>query len=310
MGPLTKVVSVSVALSLVLTLGAREALAQSGQAPADATYLTMTPNRTLTQERALGVPSGSAILSWDAAAAAFKWLSVTSNLAIVGGSLTALTGPITTRLVLTNPRPFAFPVEEGTPGAGTVNMIQLGGTTDADLFLSAEDGQPGYDDHTQGRKLITYSRRPTAALPLSGVSNVLAGFVWNGASAVLRAIELENKVSAVTGAAEFWVEELTETGGYPFIKFFREPSSPNSGAIVGHENPTDSLRLGAFDTDQGIYKFFMSLAAGVTPSLTIAPPPGGKVSVQANEYKSSDGTVGVTVTTCTAFKNGLCVAGY
>jgi hypothetical protein len=31
--------------------------------------------------------------------------------------------------------------------------------------------------------------------------------------------------------------------------------------------------------------------------------------VKAGGYKSSDGSAGVTVTVCTSFKNGLCVAG-
>jgi hypothetical protein len=33
------------------------------------------------------------------------------------------------------------------------------------------------------------------------------------------------------------------------------------------------------------------------------------IAIEAGGYYSSDGSAGVTVTTCTSFKNGLCVAG-
>lgn len=63
----------------------------------------------------------------------------------------------------------------------------------------------------------------------------------------------------------------------------------DSGANVSTINSTDNVGIGTLTP---------------TDSLQVV---GG--SVRAAGYKSSDGTAGATVTTCSSFKNGLCVAG-
>lgn len=68
--------------------------------------------------------------------------------------------------------------------------------------------------------------------------------------------------------------------------------------------------LQGYDNNTGpAYVTFATITNGNTPSFVLAPPAGGAtVSVQGS-YKSSDGSAGVTVAACTAFKDGLCVAG-
>jgi len=260
---------------LVVACAVTLVAAPPGNAPNDATYLTLTSNSGLTAER------------------------------VISATGTPLT--FGSEVVFTHARPLSFPNEEGTPGDGTVNMIRVGGMTDADLFLSVDDGPPGTDDHTQGRMLITYARPATAALPVSGASNVLAGWFHDGTSLRQRGIELENKVQT-NGTAQFWIEELTEAGGAPFIKFWR--TADTSGIVVPNSNPGDKVELAAIDRETELPAVFATLTSDSTPSFVVAPPSGGTVTLRATTFKSSDGSTGATVTNCTSFKNGLCVTGF
>ena len=199
-----------------------------------------------------------------------------------------------------------FPNEIGTPGAGTVHLVRLGGTgaiAGNDIFLSAVDGQPGTGDNDQGRKLAIYARNATSPLPVSGVSVFLSGWFWNGAASVARSIELENKVQT-SGAAQFWMEEIVGTSGFPFVKMFRETgTSPNSGAIVSATNNTDALRLGAYDTTNTAYKYFITLTAAAAPTMSITPPVNGTISINANTLQQGGNTISLSgnLTTTGAF---------
>lgn len=217
----------------------------AANAPSDATYLTLSAHAGLTAERVI---------------------SATGSPLYFGSEM-----------VFTHARPLSFPNEEGTPGAGTVNMVRLGGLTEDDLFLAAEDGQPGHDEYTQGRKLITYARKATASLPLSGTSNVLAGWFHDGTSVLQRAIELENKVRA-DGVAEFWLEELRSGEiGHPFIRLYRE--NADDGIITTHTQAGNVLNLSAWDTDDLTDRSFLKTTAGPTPKLTIQAPIGGALAI-------------------------------
>lgn len=72
--------------------------------------------------------------------------------------------------------------------------------------------------------------------------------------------------------------------------------------------------LQAYDVDGTAYKTFATLTNGNTPDLTIGPPAGGTVTVQASTFKSSDGSSGAsstgayTVITSITVKNGLITA--
>lgn len=223
---------------------------------------------------------------------------------------TQASGPITTNSPITvnNSRPLIFPVFEG---GNTVHMVRLGGTGDDAILLSLVDGQPGTDDTNQGRFLVTYARPATATRPLSGVSNVLGGWWYNGTTTVPRMIELENKVQA-DGQAQFWLEELTDTGAYPFLKMWREQIG-DATLATNNGWPGQAINLDAYDWTARTYRHFLSLVSGTptTPAtLTVAPPIGGSVRLRATSFQSADGSEGATVTTCTSFKNGLCVAGF
>lgn len=84
------------------------------------------------------------------------------------------------------------------------------------------------------------------------------------------------------------------------------------GTSVRPDNTSGhTYSLAVFDNDTGPdYVNWVTSTNGNTPSVVIAPPAGGTtISIQATTYKSSDGTTGVTVTTCTGYKNGLCISG-
>lgn len=69
----------------------------------------------------------------------------------------------------------------------------------------------------------------------------------------------------------------------------------------------------AYDVDGTAYKTFITATNGNTPDLTIAPPTGSTLVVQATTFKSSDGSSGATAgpfTTISSItvKNGLVTA--
>lgn len=176
---------------------------------------------------------------------------------------------------------FAAMSEVGTPGAGTVVAFRLGGDTPADDMLVLQDAQPGDDETAGSRAVIIYARAAEATNVVAHTSIFLSGNYYTGGASHQRAIELENKVNATTGAAEFWLEEVVDPGGgFPFMRFFR--TNTGDGTITAHTNSGDTLNLGAWDTDDNVNRSFLQVASGNTPSLTIAPPSGGTVSVEAN----------------------------
>lgn len=83
-------------------------------------------------------------------------------------------------------------------------------------------------------------------------------------------------------------------------------TSPTNGNIILQNNAaTDFDRLQFGGTTSG----FPSIArSGAELYFKLADDSAGAV-IRAGGYKSSDGTAGVTVTTCTGFKNGLCISG-
>lgn len=92
-------------------------------------------------------------------------------------------------------------------------------------------------------------------------------------------------------------------------------SAEASGYIVtdGFSLKTDTTtahtaKLQAYDVNGTAYVTAATLTNGNAPSFVIAPSGDLTVSLQGT-YKSNDGTAGVTVSACTSFKNGLCVAG-
>lgn len=76
-----------------------------------------------------------------------------------------------------------------------------------------------------------------------------------------------------------------------------------SGSVTSKNGSGTALNNSGSVYDMGGNTFG---GGGVTGTAPIAP---FTASLQPGGYKSSDGTAGVTVTTCTSFKDGLCVAG-
>lgn len=71
-----------------------------------------------------------------------------------------------------------------------------------------------------------------------------------------------------------------------------------------------TLLVQGYDVDGTAYKTFATVTNGNTPDLTVAPPSGGTVTLQATTFKSSDGTSGATAGPFTtvasiSVKNGL-----
>ncbi len=156
-------------------------------------------------------------------------------------------------------------------------MVKLGGSTTDDAFIALADAQPGDGDTDDGRKFVLYARNATSGNVVSGMSNVLSGYWWNGAASVQSAIELETKVQASDGNPQFWIEKIFDGSSTPFIKMFMTGAS--AGAVVTNNDTTSSLAFGAYDVDNTQYRYFATLLSGNTPSFTIAPPSGGTVAV-------------------------------
>ncbi len=87
----------------------------------------------------------------------------------------------------------------------------------------------------------------------------------------------------------------------------------NGKAVRPDTTTAHTALLQAYDVNGTAYKTFATLTNGDTPDLTVAPPSGGTVTVQASTFKSSDGTSGasvgpLTVITGITVKNGLVTA--
>jgi len=85
----------------------------------------------------------------------------------------------------------------------------------------------------------------------------------------------------------------------------------NAAVIRGDATDAHTYKASVYDVNGAAYVDWLTVTNGNTPSVVIAAPAGGTtISIQANTYKSSDGTSGVTAgpfTTITAIqvKNGL-----
>lgn len=94
----------------------------------------------------------------------------------------------------------------------------------------------------------------------------------------------------------------------------------NSGSWVLNAGKDLELEFAGFASDNanparaGAWNFYGDLVdESTTATFSVGRASNPWLAVYAEtlqgSYKSSDGTAGVTVTTCTAFKDGLCVAG-
>ena len=83
-------------------------------------------------------------------------------------------------------------------------------------------------------------------------------------------------------------------------------TSPASGVIALYNNAqTDFNRLQFGGTTSS----FPSIQRSTTKLFFRLADDSAGATVRAGGYESSDGTAGATVTTCTGFKNGLCISG-
>lgn len=82
----------------------------------------------------------------------------------------------------------------------------------------------------------------------------------------------------------------------------------NGKALKSDTTTAHTMLISGFDVNAAAYIPFITVTNANTPTFIIAPSGDGTVSIQGT-YKSNDGSSGVTVSACTSFKNGLCVAG-
>lgn len=83
-------------------------------------------------------------------------------------------------------------------------------------------------------------------------------------------------------------------------------TSPSGGVITLYNNAqTDFNRLQFGGTTSS----FPSIQRSTTKLFFRLADDSAGATVRAGGYESSDGTAGATVTTCTGFKNGLCISG-
>jgi hypothetical protein len=209
-------------------------------------------------------PSQAALISPDFSSTIA--LSATNAIALTGNTI-ALVGSV------------IAPLNYAASGSPAVSRIaQLRGVD----FLGANDDGPGTTDASPPRFFNIYARDATAIAPLGSVSLALSGTWWNGAASVQKGIELGNVINGPEARAEFWMQELTDGTGIPFIRMYR--TGLVDGFISSHTDAGDTLNLGAWDVDDAVDKFFIELMANDTPSCTIAPPTGGTVNITANGF--------------------------
>jgi len=86
-----------------------------------------------------------------------------------------------------------------------------------------------------------------------------------------------------------------------------------SARVHGDGTNETWMFIGMYGSDDLLHMSTRLDSEGVDHDVFTADPADRSVTfsstVQTQGYKSADGTSGVTVTTCTSFKNGLCVAG-
>lgn len=124
--------------------------------------------------------------------------------------------------------------------------------------------------------------------------------------------------STLAGQIKFSIADTSGVRATPVDVVMTAGSTLFNGAIVlGNgkalrtgTTDADTALLQAYDVDGTAYKTFATLTNGNTPSLSIVPPSGGTITLQATTFKSSDGTSGATAgpfTTVASIqvKNGL-----
>jgi hypothetical protein len=169
---------------------------------------------------------------------------------------------------------------------------------------------------------------PTNGMVISGgigigKTSVTSGFLLDVANPI------QSTSSAVNTAPVTVTNTFTSSGSYTWVYNGMAPNiSPTAGALmlVGHDTGTtnNAAYFGfiyqggsgsttnratiSFVNNDGLFTFRADGRLGINQ---IAPTTALDVNgtVHATGYQSSDGSAGVTVSACTSFKNGLCVAG-
>lgn len=134
------------------------------------------------------------------------------------------------------------------------------------------------------------------------------GLTGTGDSGDPLVVEVDGSTIAITAGALNVVADLVlttlTTGGVTLT---------NGTSLKPDTTTAHTALLQAYDVDGTAYKTFATLTNGNTPSLSIAAPAGGSVTVQPTTYKSSDGTSGAAGGTFTALtsitvKDGIVTA--
>lgn len=181
--------------------------------------------------------------------------------------------------------------------------VSSGGTHSISLLTG------GYTPSTQTRLFIGSTglvgigtTSPSGQLAVTQTvtaTGVLKGFVYTGAVNTNQTLSTEIPAVTLTTAGRQWATGALTTQREVLI------TAPTY-SFVGASTITNAATLAIVDAP----------AAGTNATLTNSYAlwvQAGKAKfdggVYASGYQSSDGTAGVTVTTCTGFKNGLCISG-
>ena len=174
----------------------------------------------------------------------------------------------------------------------SAGSVLIGGTTDGayrlDVAKSGASGTARFYDQTAttGSTLAVFR----AGVAQSG--NVLE--VQNNAGTVIASVGSTGNLysaNALSVGATFSVVTLY---------------SPSDGVLRLTDNAGTSFNRLQFG---GTTSSFPSIQRSTTKLFFRLADDSAGATVRAGGYESSDGTAGATVTTCTGFKNGLCISG-
>lgn len=201
-------------------------------------------------------------------------------------------------------------------------LISSAGTADGDYLIVKSDGNVGIGTRSPAQ----------TGLEVKG-GGTYSGYIHNGVLMLYNGTSQTNNSGGaltldvgVSGSSDSIVRvgptyvnsstiglKIGYDGGNAIMKLFSESADLSIGASSA-SGATDRIRLtGAGNVGIGTSTPVGGLAvmSGNVGFGTWSPREALEINgnVRPSGYKSSDGTAGVTVTTCTGFKNGLCISG-
>lgn len=235
--------------------------------------------------------------------------------------------PASTDLTIQAPSGYQLAIgPSATCSTGTGCLVDLTATTGATQFRFGSDGSTGSGHTSATSTNVTIyagqsqSGNPFAVLNSAGTS--LASVDGSGNISVLGItagahISAPGLRTSANNAVSFGLN-ISYNAAIDAFQFFNGTGTitNSTGAFIGVGiTPTYNQTSTAAGTDLYINRTETAVGSGAQYFINMAVGGAQKAFIdhtgviQGSGYKSSDGSAGVTVTTCTSFKNGLCVAG-